>query len=380
PRPPRAPACRTPWRTGAGRRPSPRSTPPTRCAAWPPDQPRSGRRLAEVQRVRVHREVPTTGRGGDLKPELDVADGHVRDPSGVVQPPQHRAEVHRAGVDVALAQERVDGDAAVAAQVEVPGVPADGDRGLVRADRADRAVAVHPDHDLVRVVAAPDVVGAGEGDAGGRYGDVEAAGGGADLADLAAVPAGEVRVALHPARVGMVRADVRVGGGVGPEPLRTGARAPDVVVERPATGLPVTPLVTGLPDRISGPAATAVHRHQLEALVGPAGGVVLGDAGTVGGGPLPDVERLAAEAVDQADLVVAAVHDRPLLVGAVQVRPLADLGAVVRVPVEHVQHHAAVPGDEPVVAGAGRLEPELLVGAAARGPLDRHRAGARAVD
>ncbi len=109
---------------------------------------------------------------------------------------------------------------------------------------------------------------------------------------------------------------------------------------------------------------------QAPLLVRATGAVVLGDAGPVGGRPLPHVQRLAAEPVDEGHRTTTGVDDLPLLVVAVEVVPLPDLGPVGRVPLEHVEHHPAVAGGDPVVAGIGGDEPELLVVPVVRGVLD----------
>src|SRR5690606_1133125 len=77
-------------------------------------------------------------------------------------------------------------------------------------------------------------------------------------------------------------------------------------------------------------------------LVGPVVVGVLGDAGAVGGGPLPHLQGLAAVAVEQVDEAVVGVDHTELLVGAVEVGPLHHLGPVGGGMLVDVQNLAAV--------------------------------------
>src|SRR5204862_7585239 len=72
----------------------------------------------------------------------------------------------------------------------------------------------------------------------------------------------------------------------------------------------------------------------------------------------------------------------PLLVAAVPVAPLLDVGAVGGRQARHLDVFAGVPRTQPVVAAAGVHELELLVRGVAAGPLDELGAvgGGRAVD
>jgi hypothetical protein len=110
--------------------------------------------------------------------------------------------------------------------------------------------------------------------------------------------------------------------------------------------------------------------HQPPLLVGAVAVGVLGDPGAVRGGPLPDVQCLAAVAVDQLDEVTVGIDHAELLIGSVVVGVLLDVRAVRGGLRLDVQHLAAVPGPKLVVATAGVDELELLVGRRAGGALD----------
>src|SRR5690606_36439532 len=126
----------------------------------------------------------------------------------------------------------------------------------------------------------------------------------------------------------------------------------------------------GLAAATTATVVAAPDRDELELLVEAVQVGELRDPAAVGGGPLPHIQGLTAEPVDEPDVPAGRVDHLELLVEAVQVRPLPDLGAVVRVPFEDIEYLAAVACHDPVIAVPGGHEPELLVLAAGLGPLD----------
>lgn len=90
-----------------------------------------------------------------------------------------------------------------------------------------------------------------------------------------------------------------------------------------------------------------------------------------------DLDGHAAEAIDQTHVAVRRLGQFELLVGAVPVAPLHDLGAGGLRPVAVVQHLAGVPVLQLVVPVTCVDEPPLLVGPAVTGPLHHRRAVVR---
>src|SRR5690606_42068681 len=98
--------------------------------------------------------------------------------------------------------------------------------------------------------------------------------------------------------------------------------------------------------------AGGAELDELPLLVGAVQVGVLRQPPAVGRGPLPDLQRLAAVAVDQLHVAAAGVDDAALLVGAVVVAPLDDGCAVGRRRAVDAQANDRLAGGELVGASA----------------------------
>lgn len=178
----------------------------------------------------------------------------VAEPAAALDPARDRGNIHRAGIRFAGAQEGKYLVGAVAAAVNVPGVASHvdvggfGDRSVgviyIR-NGTHRAIPVQPQHQLISVVVVPDVIGRCIG-AAVRRGDVEAAGAGAELVDIGVHFVGNVGIGFDPAGIRVIGGHAPALVGVHQQTLRTGAAAPDVVVNAIRQLGVGRPLVTGL--------------------------------------------------------------------------------------------------------------------------------------
>lgn len=120
---------------------------------------------------------------------------------------------------------------------------------------------VHPEHDLVGVAAIPYIVGRLPCAAAGS-GGAETGFKGVGSAEFFADVFRAVGIGLDAARVGMIGPDTPITVAVGPNRLRTGAGAPDIVVERVAAICPSAPLGRGGPSRRLGGGSGGENNHQ----------------------------------------------------------------------------------------------------------------------